>query len=101
MPLLAQSTSSAGGAEGCRMARQLMGSGGVLVRRIRDEGAPDGAHDLAAGDQRRALERQGGAAEGAFGHHPADIPVGAPAARAMIGFVVAVEDMIAALRRRR
>src|SRR5689334_2344925 len=99
-PLLAQSTSSAGGAGGCRIKRQLIGSGGVLVPRVGNIGTPHGAHDLSARHQRRAFERQRRPAKSAFGEDAADIPMGAPAAGAVIGFVVAIEDVIAPLRRR-
>src|SRR3954470_7643852 len=62
---------------------------------------PYGAHDRAAGDHRRVLERQCGGAEGAFGHRAADIPMGAAAAGAIIGLVLPIDDMIAALVRLR
>src|SRR3954463_10914173 len=60
-----------------------------------------GAHDRAAGNHRRVLERQSGGAEGAFGHRAADIPVGAAATGAIIRLMLAIDDMIAALVRLR
>src|SRR3954466_9316540 len=75
-------------------------SGRVGVLRIVHRTA-DGADDGAAGDHRRVLERQSGRAEGAFGHRAADIPVGAPAAGAIVRLMLAIDDMIAALVRLR
>jgi len=42
-------------------------------------------------------ERHGGRAKSAFGRHPADDPVGPPAAGAMVDFMLAVNGMVAAL----
>src|SRR5688572_4792098 len=56
----------------------------------------DGADDLATGDHRSIFQRKRGGAEGAFRHRPPDIPMGAPATRAMIGLIIAIHDMITA-----
>jgi hypothetical protein len=45
----------------------------------------------------RILQRQRRAAESAFGHQPADMPMGATAAGAMVGFLIAIDDVVAAL----
>jgi hypothetical protein len=73
--------------------------GGERLLGRRERRPADVADDLPAGDHRRILERQSGGAEGAFRHRPADIPMGPPAARAVIGLMVAIDDVIAALAR--
>src|SRR3954471_12832201 len=71
------------------------GSGGVGL--LAEHRPADGPHDGAAGDVRGVLERQSRGVEGAFGHRAADIPMGAPATRAVIGVMLAIDDVIAAL----
>ena len=51
--------------------------------------------DLAA---LRALERERGAAKGAFGHDPADMPVRPAAAGAVVLGIGAIDDVVPALR---
>src|SRR5688572_11391351 len=47
----------------------------------------------------RGDQRQGGGAEAAFGRDPADIPVSAAAARAVVHLILAVGDQVAAMLR--
>ena len=79
--------------------------GPAWLRGRRDLQQADGREPEAVrqlpGDQRAVLERQSGRAEGAFRRHAADIPMGPPATGAVIGLVVAIDDVVAALADRR
>ena len=73
-----------------------LGGESVLLARA-EAGAADVADDLTAGDEGGVLKRQRGCAKGAFRGNPADIPMGPPATGAVIGLMVAIDDVIAAL----
>src|SRR3546814_14675759 len=66
-----------------------------MLRLVEHRATVHGADHLSARHARRALQRQRRLAERAFRHDPPDEPMGVAAARAVVGFMLAIDDVIA------